>query len=336
MIETIYVEEEIYEHPRTLKILSRFKSHRIILIKRFSEIFNHRKQNFPIQKINPALILARKHNSHILEAPKGFGIGGAKNYYFSHMYNCVYDCRYCFLQGMYSSANYVIFVNYEDFDRGIELTIKEHPNEKVTFFSGYDCDSLALENITGFVAHILPLFEKHPTSLIEFRTKSIQIKPFVSTNVINNCIIAYSLMPELISRALEHRTPCVKNRIEVMSLLAELGWMVGLRFDPLIHGRDWKSLYKDLIEYVFGAIPHESIHSVSFGPLRFPKAMYRQIFKLYPDAKLFAGPLDKGSSVVANHPDIEAEMAEFCRQMFANFIPESIVFRCMSGGQTIE
>ena len=31
------------------------------------------------------------------------------------MYNCLFDCKYCFLQGMYSSANYVIFVNYEDY-----------------------------------------------------------------------------------------------------------------------------------------------------------------------------------------------------------------------------
>ena len=25
------------------------------------------------------------------------------------MYNCIYDCRYCFLQGMYNSANFVVF-----------------------------------------------------------------------------------------------------------------------------------------------------------------------------------------------------------------------------------
>ena len=39
------------------------------------------------------------------------------------MLNCVYDCRYCFLQGMYRSANYVLFVNYDDFRVQIEESI---------------------------------------------------------------------------------------------------------------------------------------------------------------------------------------------------------------------
>ena len=37
------------------------------------------------------------------------------------MYNCIYDCRYCFLQGMYSSANFVLFVNFEEGKSLIEI-----------------------------------------------------------------------------------------------------------------------------------------------------------------------------------------------------------------------
>lgn len=50
------------------------------------------------------------------------------------MFNCIYDCRYCFLQGMYSSANYVIFVNFEDFDKEIEEVIQDNKDKKITFF----------------------------------------------------------------------------------------------------------------------------------------------------------------------------------------------------------
>ena len=115
MIETIYYEKNIKNHPKTLEILSRFSNARQICIDRYGEVFNKRNQNFKLQKTNPALILAEKHKGFILPVPEGFGIGQMHNFYFSHMYNCIYDCRYCFLQGMYSSANYVLFVNYEDF-----------------------------------------------------------------------------------------------------------------------------------------------------------------------------------------------------------------------------
>ena len=120
MIETIYIETEIRSHPRTESILSRFSRARIVECERYGEVFNPKKQNFRLQKMKPALILARKHGNFILDAPEGFGIGGRKNYYFSHMLNCIYDCRYCFLQGMYRSANYVLFVNYEDFQNEIK------------------------------------------------------------------------------------------------------------------------------------------------------------------------------------------------------------------------
>ena len=68
------------------------------------------------------------------------------------MLNCLYDCRYCFLQGMYPSAHYLLFINFEDFFREIGVVTDQNPNDSSWFFSGYDCDSLALENLTGFVA----------------------------------------------------------------------------------------------------------------------------------------------------------------------------------------
>ena len=108
MIDTIYIEKEIKKHPRTLEILSKFRNVRTIAIDRYGEVFNRKNQNFRIQKKNPCLILAKKHKGFVLPAPEGFGIGSSKNYYFSHMYNCINDCSYCFLQGMYSSANFVL------------------------------------------------------------------------------------------------------------------------------------------------------------------------------------------------------------------------------------
>ena len=251
MIETVYVEKKIKEHSRTKLILSKFNKAKIIEIDKYGEIFNKRNQNFRIQKNNPDLILAFKNNGYVLPTPDGFGIGSSKNYYFSHMFNCIYDCRYCFLQGMYSSANYVIFVNFEDFDKEIEKVIQDNKGNKITFFSGYDCDSLALEHLTGFAKHITTLFAKYPEVDIEFRTKSIQTKLFNSIEPLDNVIIAYSLMPDLMSKALDNKTPSILKRINAISHLAAKGWKIGLRFDPLIHGKDWQKLYKELLDNVY-------------------------------------------------------------------------------------
>ena len=244
------------------------------------------------------------------------------------MYNCIYDCRYCFLQGMYSSANYVVFVNFEDFEISLKKIIKENSENKTTFFSGYDCDSLALESLTGFAKYMLPFFKKYPQIDIEFRTKSIQTDPFLSQKPMKNVIIAYSLMPELISSSLDNKAPSISKRIKAMSSLASKGWKIGLRFDPLIHGRNWKVLYKEMLENIYKSVPLESIHSVSFGPLRFPKEMFKDIFKLYPDEPLFSGPLSNKKGMVAYDPKIEKEMASFCKRITKKYIHENQIFQC--------
>ena len=328
MIETIYVEEEIKNHPRTKFILKKFKKSRIILIDKYGEIFNKRNQNFRIQKSNPCIILAHKKDGFVLPAPEGFGIGSSKNFYFSHMYNCIYDCRYCFLQGMYSSANYVIFVNFEDFDIAIKKTIEKNINTKLTFFSGYDCDSLALENVTGFAKYILSIFKAYTQIEIEFRTKSIQKQPFLSLKPMKNVILAYSLMPELMSNSLDNKAPSISKRINVISELASKGWKIGLRFDPLIHGENWKELYKELLENIYNNISTDCLHSVSFGTLRFPKRMFKDIFKLYPNEPLFTSPLSLNNKVISYDIEIEEEMTSYCKKLSLRYINEDKIFKC--------
>ena len=328
MIETIYVEEVIQNHPKTKFILNKFKKSRIISINKYGEIFNKRNQNFRIQKANPCLILAHKKDNFVLPAPEGFGIGSSKNFYFSHMYNCIYDCRYCFLQGMYSSANYVIFVNFEDFDISIKKIIENNVDSKVTFFSGYDCDSLALENVTGFAKHILSIFRKYPQIEIEFRTKSIQKEPFLSVKPMRNVILAYSLMPELMSNSLDNKAPSISKRIRVISELASKGWKIGLRFDPLIHGENWKELYQELLENIYNNIFLDNLHSVSFGSLRFPKRMFKDIFKLYPHEPLFTSPLSLNNKMISYDIEIEEEMTSFCKNLSLKYINEDQIFKC--------
>ena len=200
MIDTIFIEQDVLDHERTKTVVSKFPKSRRIIISRYQEVFNKRTQNFRLQKKQPALILASKHKNFVLPAPAGFGIGTKKNFYFSHMYNCLYDCRYCFLQGMYSSANYVLFVNYEDFYSQIETTISDNAKGRITFFSGYDCDSLAFEKISGFLKNTLPVFSGLERADLELRTKSVQLEPLLSMEPQQNCIVAFSLMPEKLAK----------------------------------------------------------------------------------------------------------------------------------------
>lgn len=328
MFCALYIEEEIADHPRTLRIKARYPDVPVIPITRYSEIFNRRNQNFRLQKKKPALILARKHGNYVLEAPEGYGLGGVRNYYFSHMLNCIYDCRYCFLQGMYQSAHYLLFVNYEDFADEIKKTIQSNENETSYFYSGYDCDSLALEPLTDFVSEFLPYFERHNNAVLELRTKSTQIRSLLHRPVQENCIIAFSFTPENIYTQLENKVPTIAKRLEAMKKLQQQGWKLGLRFDPIIYDDNYRKQYASLFETVFGFLDVSKVHSVSMGAFRLPEPYYRKMQKLFPEEKLFAARLNKQDGMVSYGQKLEESMLSDCENLLLNFIPGSIYYRC--------
>ncbi|PPR33809.1 MAG: Spore photoproduct lyase [Alphaproteobacteria bacterium MarineAlpha6_Bin5] len=287
MIETIYIENQVKNHFRTKKILSKLnKNVDVIYCDHYGEIFNIKSQNFRVQKNKPALILAKKDGKKLHEIPKNFGIGGDKNYYFSHMLNCIYDCEYCFLQGKHMSAHYLLFINYEDFFLEIKKKLKINNSQKNYFFSGYDCDSLALDGITGFVDYFLPIFKKNKNAVLEIRTKSIQINKILKYKSFNNCVIAFSFTPENISKLVEHKVPSVKKRIDAMKKLVEKGWKIGLRFDPIVPACNFGKIYEELFKKIANSIPEKNIHSISFGMMRFPKKMFKKIIKENNDTKI--------------------------------------------------
>lgn len=328
MIETIYIEENILTHARVQSICERFPGARKITCERYCEVFNPKAQNFRLQKVRPSLILAEKFKNFVLPAPSGYAIGAGSNHYFSHMLNCLYDCRYCFLQGMYQSAHYVLFVNYEDFQREIHGIANANPAKPQYFFSGYDCDSLALDPVTGFADAFLDFFAGLPRAFLELRTKSTQIRALLARGALPNVIVAFSFTPNEVSKALEHKVPTLERRIEAMSKLGGKGWRLGLRFDPMIYEPDYQRHYRELFAKIFKAIDESWLHSVSFGSFRLPNAFFSRMKKLYPQEKLFASPFELEHNMISYSQSLQQEMFAFCEQALLDFMPAHKLFKC--------
>lgn len=320
MIDTIYIENAVASSHRTESILAKFPGAARIPCEHYGEIFNRRRQNFRLQKRKPALILANKYDAHVLKTPTGYGIGGETNYYFSHMLNCIYDCRYCFLQGMYQSAHYVLFVNYEDFADAIVRCANAQRNKEIYYFSGYDCDSLALDHITDFVSYFMPVFAQLENTWVELRTKSVQIRSLTEQRPLPRVVVAFSLSPAAVVHSVEHKTPSIERRIEAMSQLASLGWKLGLRVDPILYFDDYQTAYRELFEQVFSNIPIEQIHSVSLGTMRFPKAMFDKVVDLYPTEVIFAGPLESNNGMTSYRNEIQEEILTTLRHEMLQYV----------------
>jgi len=326
MINTIYVERAARQYARTDRILSRFPRARVIECDRYAELFNRAGQNFRLQKSNPALILAEKQGEYVLEAPLEYSVGGQHNYYFSHMLNCVYDCRYCFLQGMYRSANYVLFVNYESFMQAIAKITAKHGGEPAWFFSGYDCDSLALEPVTRFAGEFLPFFEDTENAWLELRTKSTQVRALREFKPIPRVVCAFSFTSEAPARAFEHKVPAVNKRIQAMAALQNQGWKVALRFDPLILHRDWQAHFEDLCQRIFSQVNPRLVHSVCIGTFRVPADYFRQMRRLYPEEQLFIAGVTEEAGAFGYTGEVDRCMRDDAGSILSRWLSVEQIF----------
>lgn len=131
-------------------MLAQFPQAEVIDIDHYKDVFCRSRQDYVRQHAAQNLILAAKHGELLYPgAPVCQNFGNEHFYYTSCVMNCVFDCEYCYLKGMYPSANLVVFVNLEDIFAEVEKRLDAHP---VYLCVSYDTDLLALEHLTGYAA----------------------------------------------------------------------------------------------------------------------------------------------------------------------------------------
>lgn len=329
MVDTLYIEHEVANHALTNKIKQHYRHADVIEIGKYGEVFNIKSQNFRLQKKRPSLILAKKYGKRIIATPDEYETGGDQNYYFSHMLNCVYDCRYCFLQGMYRSANYLLFVNYEDFAHDLRGHVSSSQVKNPWYFSGYDCDSLAFEPVTGFADYFMQVFaeESMADATLELRTKSTQIRSLLKRQAMSNVIVAFSLNPDNIISSVEAGTPSLTKRLQAISQLQAAGWRIGLRFDPIVWHQEFKQSYTAFFDQVFGSIDKNKVHSVTLGSVRLPKDFHKTISQLYPEHWLFkAGMVLDETGMVSYTQQAKSELLGFAQEQLLKHFPAEKTF----------
>ncbi len=328
MIDTVYIENSVKQHERVQSIVARHSKAEHISLEHYGEVFNSAKQNFRLQKLNPSLILAEKQGKRVMPTPAQYETGGGAHYYFSHMLNCVYDCRYCFLQGMLRSANYLLFVNYEDFLADIKSIAAKHRNDEkpVWFFSGYDCDSLAYEPVTKFAEYFVPAFSSIENAVLELRTKSTQIRSLLNIKPQPNVVVAYSLSPERIASEVEHGAPSLSKCVDALKRLQDHGWRVGLRFDPIVWHADYQADYQEAVSHVFNELDAAQIDSVTLGGFRLPKGFYKTMHRLYPEHWLFNAGLSEHDGMTVYRKEIEDQALNFVGQLCEQYVDGNKVY----------
>lgn len=320
----IYVEKKAKDYENTKEILSKFKDAIKIEIDHYKDVFSRGKQNFVLQKNSPKLILAVKEDNLIYKGAEVCeDFGNQHFFYTSSIMNCIYNCEYCYLQGMYSSANIVVFVNIEDIFSKIERLLIKHP---VYLSISYETDLLAFEGITSYTSKWMEFASKHSDLKIELRTKSANFNAISHIEPLDNIILAWTISPEEIISQYEKGTPSLDRRLESICNAMDKGWKVRLCFDPLIYIKDWKKYYNECIEKTFKTITVEKIYDVSIGVFRVSKDYLKRIKKQRIDSVLLAYPFECNNGVCSYTKDHTKQMINFVYDRVNKYVAKEKIY----------
>jgi spore photoproduct lyase len=320
----IYLEEGAEAYPLTRNILDRLPNSTVVSVANYMDVFGRSGQNFQMQKQSPKLILARKKDKLIYDGSMASQSFGYRNFYYnSLLLNCVYNCDYCYLQGMYPSGNMVVFVNEDDFYQATlkAIDFRPFPEEPLYLCISYDTDLLAYENVVPYATRFIEFTRENEDLVIEIRTKSANWRPLEDVLPNERCILAWTLSPPEVAVKYEKLTPSHDQRIEAIKQCLDRGWPVRLCFDPVLKIDNWEEIYGSFFKDVFKRLPAEKIRDVSLGVFRMNADYFKRIKKQRTDSDILFYPFENSQSFVSYPQDERSYMIESLKAVLLNYLP---------------
>ena len=316
----VYVEDKARSFPLTEEILKRNGNAVVIPIEHYKDVFDRPRQDTGAQKRSPALILAVREGSRIFKgAPVCQSFGQRNFYYSSSVMNCLFDCEYCYLKGMYPSSNIVVFVNFEDYEKDVGVLLEEG---SLYVCASYDTDLIALDGLTGLAGRWIGLAENNKDLLVELRTKAAP----PSLKNVPNVIYAFTVSPDEIARRYEKNVPSADDRLRAAARALDAGCNVRLCFDPMILTDNWQEIYVDLVDHAADVIDLSRLTDVSVGCFRISKEYLSSMRKKCLDSEIAWYPYVIRNGVAQYEEDTDRQMQEFMCRRLGRYIAEERIF----------
>ena len=157
--------------------------------------------------------------------------------------SCGFDCSYCSIQSFYNQ-------NTITFDSGFAdklLNLKLDQNKTYHIGTGQSSDSLMWGNREGILDALFRFAKENPNVILEFKTKSDNIKHFLENDVPKNILCTYSLNTQTIIDNEEHLTASLNKRVSAARKLADKGVKVGFHFHPIVEYEGYLEEYNDVV-----------------------------------------------------------------------------------------
>jgi spore photoproduct lyase len=201
---------------------------------------------------------------------------------------CGMHCSYCILQAYFDHRCQVVYENFGDLEREVERKLSTWRGV-IRIGTGEFADSLFQEDNLGLCKKISDVLQPYPNALVEFKTKSASIKSLKRLSAPHKTVIGFSMnTPAMIDRH-EQDTAPLQRRLAMLTQCEEMGFFIGIHFDPIFHYAQWEKDYRDVIKRIFEHIKNpDTIAWWSMGGFRTNPALKKLLKRENRHLPLFA------------------------------------------------
>lgn len=182
---------------------------------------------------------------------------------------CPYDCAWCYLKGTLRfrpEKTKPEVKSYDKIERHVRSFLCGANGHRELLNTGELADSLMCERKgPPFSTFILSLFEGQEHHRVLFVTKSTNIERLLEGAYQDIAVVSFSLNPEAVAERFEKGAPSVGERIEAARKLAEAGYEVRIRIDPMVPVDGWHHAYTSLVDLM---LSHFTPSGITLGSLR--------------------------------------------------------------------
>jgi len=243
--------------------------------------------------------------------------------------SCGFDCSYCSIQSFYNQ-------NTITFDSGFKdklLNLKLDKNKTYHIGTGQASDSLMFGNREGVLDALFEFARENPNVILEFKTKSDNIKYFLENEVPNNILCTWSLNTPTIIQNEEHLAASLDKRINAARKMADKGIKVGFHFHPIVEYKNYLIEYKEVYDRLIKEFKTDEVALVSFGTLTFIKPVIKQLRDREFRTKITQMPFEDASGKSSYPDSTKEEMFKHAYESFSPWHKEVFFYLCMEEHQ---
>lgn len=246
--------------------------------------------------------------------------------------SCGFDCSYCSIQSFYNQNTITFDSSFAD--KLLNLNLEK--NKTYHIGTGQSSDSLMWGNREGILDALFKFARENPNVILEFKTKSDNIKHFLENDVPKNIICTYSLNTQTIIDNEEHLTASLNKRVAAARKLADKGVKVGFHFHPIVEYENYLEEYKEVYDKLIYEFKSQEVALISFGTLTFIKPVIKQLRNREFRTKITQIHHTDASGKTSYPDATKEEMFKHAYESFKPWHAEVFFYLCMEEHQMWE